>query len=201
MYGKNELLYPQFIECIQFTKDIFWKNIFKDLSYGKCPYGVYITNNFICCNYKDKKFSYKISLNTDYEKIYKDIYDIFKNKFGLLSNKDKIQNNKQIIDIETEMSDIITKDSWVDIKKKNIKVLLIQQYIINKGKLFSLQPQQIKDVYNKIIIGLLLKTINKNDIVYSNSSIQDISCLKFCRHSYSFNNTDIYDIKSKLIFI
>lgn len=201
MYGKSELIYPKFIECIQFTQDIFWKNIFQDLSYGKCPYGIYITNNFICCNYKDKKFSYNINFNKSPFTIYNDIIDIFKNKFGLLSNKDKINNNKQILDIEQELSDIIKKNSWIDIKKKNIKLLLIQKFIIDKAKEYSLEVQQIKKLFNQIIIGLLLKTINKNDIVYNNCKIQDINCLCFDKHSYKFVNTNIYSIKSKLIFI
>ena len=55
-----ELIYPFFIDCCKYTDDIFWKFVFEDLAYGKTPYGIYLTKNFLCCNYKGKEFSYKI---------------------------------------------------------------------------------------------------------------------------------------------
>ena len=60
---KKEIIYPIFLECCQYTTDIFWENVFEDLSYGKTPYGTYITKDFLCCNYKEKEFSYKIEKN------------------------------------------------------------------------------------------------------------------------------------------
>ena len=54
------------------SSDIFWKNTFEELSYGRCPYGIYISNNNICCNYKDKKFCYNIYNETNSEIIYHD---------------------------------------------------------------------------------------------------------------------------------
>ena len=47
--------------------DIFWKNTFEELAYGRCPYGIYIHKDNICCNYKDKKFCYDIDNNRDSE--------------------------------------------------------------------------------------------------------------------------------------
>ena len=43
---KKDIVYPGFIECLQFTEDIFWENIFEDLAYGKTPYGTYISKDF-----------------------------------------------------------------------------------------------------------------------------------------------------------
>ena len=43
--GKNDMIYPIFIDCMRYTDDIFWKNTFEELSYGKCPYGIYISND------------------------------------------------------------------------------------------------------------------------------------------------------------
>ena len=60
---KKELLYPIFLECCQYTSDIFWENIFEDLAYGKTPYGTYVSKNFLICNNKKKNFSYKITFN------------------------------------------------------------------------------------------------------------------------------------------
>jgi hypothetical protein len=200
MYGgKNVLLYPKFIECIKYTEDIFWKSIFEDLSYGKCPYGVYICNNHICCNYKDKKFSYKIDIGKESLIIYNDIINILKNKFGLLSKNDKILTNKLLINTEKKLSDSFNND-WSYIKKKNIKTILIEKFVITQSIEYNLSRQQSKQLYNEILLGLLFKTINKGDIVYENKNIISILCISFSKGSYKFK-TPIYNFKSNILFI
>lgn len=200
MYGgKNILLYPKFIECIKYTEDIFWKSIFEDLSYGKCPYGVYIYNDHICCNYKDKKFSYKIDVSKDSLIIYNDVINILKNKFGLLSKSDKILTNKLLTSTENKLSNSFNND-WNYIKKKNIKTILIEKFIITQSKKFNLSKQQSKRLYNEILLGLLFKTISKTDIVYKNKNIIDILCISFSNEIYQFN-VPIYKFKTSLLFI
>ena len=76
---KKEILYPVFLECLQFINDAFWENIFEDLAYGKTPYGTYINKDFLCCNYKNKEFSYKIE-KKDPKTLYNDIYSLLGNK-------------------------------------------------------------------------------------------------------------------------
>jgi len=57
MPSNKEIVYPIFLECCQHADNMFWENIFEKLAYGKTPYGTYISNNFLCCGYKDKKFT------------------------------------------------------------------------------------------------------------------------------------------------
>ena len=57
---RKEILYPIFLECYNHSDDIYWQNIFEDLSYGISPYGTYFSKDYLCCNYKKKEFSYKI---------------------------------------------------------------------------------------------------------------------------------------------
>ena len=77
---KKDIVYPIFIECLQFTEDIFWENIFEDLAYGKTPYGTYISKDFLCCKYKKKDFSYKIE-RKDPKILYEEVYNLLANKF------------------------------------------------------------------------------------------------------------------------
>ncbi len=135
--GHNTLVHPIFIKCIKYTEDIFWKSIFEDLSYGKCPYGIYIYNDHICCNYKDKKFSYKIDCSKDPEIIYNDVYTIFKNKFGLLSKTDKLYKDKLLLNTQNKLSDNLNND-WSYIKKKNIKTIFLEKYVIKNTKKYGL---------------------------------------------------------------
>ena len=93
MPQKKELIYPFFLECCQFTKDLFWVTIFENLAYGEAPYGTYISKGYLCCSFKNKKFTYKIE-RKDAEILYRDIHNLLTNKVGILSRK---QNKKSVL--------------------------------------------------------------------------------------------------------
>ena len=197
--GKNDVIYPIFIECMQYSNDIFWKNTFEELSYGKCPYGIYISNDNICCNYKDKKFCYNINNQLECETVYKDIIKLFKDKFGLLSKSDKLMKNKLFIEKQNEINDILNSN-WSNIKRKNIRIMLIEKFVIDKSKQYGLSIIQSRDLYHQIILGLLFKTIHKNSIVYKDKHIKEIDIISFKKGSYSFNK-NLYNFKNDIIFI
>ena len=114
MYICKEILYPYFLECTKFTNgDNYWSSIFENLSYGICPYGIYIKNNNLCCNHKINKFRYSL-LNKDSETLYKDIYKLFSD-IGLMSKKDKlsIYNN----------NNNLSNTDWSFIKKRVLRIL------------------------------------------------------------------------------
>jgi hypothetical protein len=197
--GKNDVVYPIFIECMQYSRDIFWKNTFEELSYGRCPYGIYVSNNNICCNYKDKKFCYNIYNQTNSENIYEDILHLFKDKFGLLSKTDKLMKNKLFIQRQDEINNILNSN-WSNIKRKNIRVMLIEKFVINKSKQYTLNLSQSRNLYNQIVLGLLFKTIHKNSIVYEDKNIKEIKCISFKKGDFRFNK-NLYKFKNDIIFV
>tara|TARA_B100001115_G_scaffold181443_1_gene175669 strand:+ start:1416 stop:2021 length:606 start_codon:yes stop_codon:yes gene_type:complete len=197
--GKNNVLYPIFIDCMKYTSDIFWKNTFEELSYGRCPYGIYMSNDNLCCNYKDKKFCYNIHSETDSEIVYNDIIDLFRNKFGLLSKNDKLMKNKLFVVKQEEINNILNNE-WNNIKRKNIRLMLIEKFVIQKSNEYSLDISNSKLLYNNIILGLLFKTIHKNSIIYENQNIKEIKCISFKKNNFTFNK-DLYNFKNELIFI
>ena len=186
----NEIVYPKFLECCEFTTDNFWKYIFEDLAYGKTPYGTYITKNFLCCNYKGKDFSYKIDNKKSAETIYNDIYNILYKKFGLLSENEKLRKRENFDKKEKEIKSL--NNSWQMIKKKNIKNIIIENYVLNMKKKYSLDNKKTKQLLSIIIIGLILKTINSNDIEYKNNKIINIKGIHFETNSIILDN-DIYN--------
>ena len=131
--------------------------------------------------------------------MYDDIYDIFKNKFGLLSKNDKLNKNKLFLKKQKEINDLLNKD-WYTIKRKNIRIMLIEKFVINKTKKYDLTLKQSKQLYNMIILGLLFKTINKSNIVYNNQNIKEIKSISFKKNFFKFNK-NIYNFKNDLIFI
>ena len=166
---KKEIIYPIFLECFEYTTDSFWENIFEDLSYGKCPYGTYINKNFLCCNYKDKEFSYKIEKKNPLQ-LYTDIYNLFAKKLGLLSSRDKLKKKLDFNNIEEELK--FNKNKWTDIRKKNIKDLLIENYVIDMKNKYSLSNKQSKNLLSSIFIGMIFKVINIKDICYTKFHFQ-----------------------------
>jgi len=180
----TELQYPVFLNASQHAKDTFWKHIFEDLAYGRTPYGTYITKDFICCNYKGKEFSYKIDITKTAEMLYNELYNILFNKFGLLSMEDK-----QILRSKFEQtrdSTLLTNNtSWVSIKKKNIKQLMIENFVITTKRKYGLSTVQAKKILSYIIIGLIFKTIDNNDIDFQEGKIISISGFEFEKNTFT----------------
>ena len=197
---KKEIMYPIFLECLKYTSDTFWENIFEDLAHGKTPYGTYINKNFLCCSYKNKEFSYKIE-NKDPENLYNDVVFLFNKKLGILSMKDKI--NKKI-DFENVEKDIqCDKNSWNNIRKKNIKDLLIESFVLEMKKEYSLDYKKAKKLLSYIYIAMIFKIISMKDVNYDNGKILSINGISFSQNDFTFEN-NIYDLDTdyrKCIFI
>lgn len=189
----DELVYPFFIDCCKYTDDIFWKFVFEDLAYGKTPYGIYLTKNFLCCNYKGKQFSYKIESKKNTKILFEEIYDVLHRKFGLLSKTDKVKRKKMFEDTEIEIQD--NNKNWKKIRKKSIKRNIIEKYSINMKKKHKLTNLQMKKIFSIVLIGLIFKTITFDNISYYDGKIKEISGI-----SYSDNkliiDPKIYDVDS-----
>jgi hypothetical protein len=191
----DELVYPFFIKCCIYTDDIFWKFVFEDLAYGKTPYGIYLTKNFLCCNYKGKEFSYKIDSKKNPQKLFNEVYDILHKKFGLLSKNDKVRRKKMFEDTEIEIQD--NNKNWRKIRKKSIKQNIIEKYSIDKKNKYNLSNFQMKRIFSIVVIGLIFKTITFDKIVYSDGKISDINGISFSPGRIIVS-PDIYNINSIL---
>lgn len=186
---KKEILYPIFLECCELIEDTFWKNIFEDLAYGKCPYGTYISKDFFCCKYKKKEFSYKIE-KKDPQQLYDDIYEILVKKLGLLSHKDKLQKKIDFTTLENELKE--QRKNWASIRKKNIKDNLFENYVIEMKIKYSLTLKQSKYLLSIITIGMIFKIFTTKDIEYANGYIQNINGISF-KNKEIILERDIYD--------
>lgn len=171
MIIKKDIIYPIFLECCQYAEDAFWENIFENMAYGKPPYGTYISKDFLCCSYKKKEFNYKIE-KKDAQTIYTEIYNILTKKLGLLSQRERIKKRKAFTELEETLKD--SRKKWFDIKKKNIKELLIELYVTQMKNKHSLTIKQTKYLFSIIMIALTFKVITCDDIVYDNGHITSI---------------------------
>ena len=192
---KKEIVYPIFLECCEFIEDTFWKNVFEDLAYGKCPYGSYISKDFFCCNYKNKEFSYKIE-KKDTQVLYNDIYDLLVKKLGLLSHKDKIKKKVDFVNIENSIKEY--RKNWSNIRKKNIKDLLIENYVIDVKNKHALSIKQARNLLSLIFIGMVFKVITVKDIMYEDGVIQNIEGISF-KDKEIVLERDIYEFESNTL--
>ena len=189
---KKDIIYPIFLQCCQYSNDMYWKNIFEDLTYGKSPYGTYIHKNFLCCSYKNKQFSYKIT-KKDPETLYNDIYNLLSKKMGILSYKEKVKKREDFHKKEDMIKN--SRNDWSNIKKKNIKDLLIERYVVDMKEKYSLTLKQAKYLLSFINVSIVFKTITSSNIHYSKSKITDIDGIEFS-HKNIIINSDIFSIEN-----
>lgn len=189
---KKDIVYPIFIECLQFTEDIFWENIFEDLAYGKTPYGTYLSKDFLCCKYKKKDFSYKIE-RKEPKILYEEVYDLLANKLGLLSSEEKIKKKRLFNELETNLKN--SGKNWVDIKKKNIKETLIEVYVTKMKNKYSLSIAQARYLLSIIFIAIVFKVITNKDIEYENGVIHNIKGIDFIKKQIIVEK-DLYKLET-----
>jgi hypothetical protein len=186
---RKEIIYPIFLECCKYTEDDdFWKYIFEDLAYGKCPYRTYIRHNYLCCKMKDREFSYRIDNTRDAKIVYKEIYNLFYDKAGILSELDLERKKLYFESIEKNIQEI-RASSWSAIKKKSIKEQLIEDFVISMKQKYNLSFSQTKKLSSVISIGIIFKLITSQDINYENGEIQSIDCISFDNKKISITRT------------
>ncbi len=176
MPAKREIAYPVFLEACQYTEDAYWENIFEELAYGKAPYGTYISKDFLCCSYKRKEFSYKLE-KKDAKTVFEDVYNLLTNKLGLLSQREKLDKRKAFSEYEDTIKD--SRQTWTDIKKKNIKELLIELYVVRMKKKHSLSLKQSRHLLSIITVALCFKVLTGDDICYKDGQIASIEGIDF----------------------
>ena len=113
------------------------------------------------------------------------------NKLGILSNKEKIKKRVDFNNTESRIKEC--RQEWGDIRKKNIKDLLVEKYVIDMKKKHSLSIKQSKYLLSILFIAIVFKVISTEDIEYSKGKIQNINGIEFCNNKIIIKK-NIYDI-------
>ena len=164
MYVKK-LVYPFFLDCCQYTDNVFCQNIFFNLAFGIPPLETYISQDFLCCSLNQKEFIYEIE-KKDSKILYNEVHSLLKNHLGIFSYQDEAG---KINDIK----------NWNDIKTKKMKELLIELYVSKMRTKYSLSIKQARYLLSTILIAMVFKTITANDIDYNNGRINEIEGINF----------------------
>jgi hypothetical protein len=184
----RDVIYPLIKECELYVSDPFWKQLFNDMSRGKCPKGVIIFNNTVSSTYKRNGFSYCFT-DKEPQIITEELINILKTTGCIYSEKDLKEEN-------VETSSVIYKN-WKQIKCKKTKNMLIYNWVIKMSKKYNLNIYQSNNFY-KLIISCLndIKTHNSDDIILDDEGeIKEILDIKYCsKNKYFINVRDFLDI-------
>jgi hypothetical protein len=187
---KREVLYPIFLRCVPFVgEDMFWRETFEDLAYGICYGGAYITKGVMCSKVKGKEFVYKFN-DKEPERICTDVTRLLREKLNIMSKNERKAMIDEMMEADQHNAQLRNME-WNEIKKKSIKDILFQNFLIKMKYQYELRDSQMKKLYNIINLCLLLKSLKNTDIVYKNGEIQEIKGFHFSKSRYRVD-LDIY---------
>jgi len=181
---KKEILYPIFLQCAsKVDDDTFWRYVYEDLSYGKCPYGLSLQKNYLSCYVRGKEFSYKIDADKTPDTVYQELDTLLRERAGILSEKEKLSERARLCRLRTSttINPVGTKnrEDWSQVKKKMIRDTLLEQYVLENSQKYEIASVMAKRVLSLLIVGLMFKTITAKDIFYQNGFIKKIDGFEF----------------------
>lgn len=171
--------YPIFHECANLTSDNYWKTIFDNLSNGKFPPGIYISENSLCYGIKGKDFRYPIN-DKDAQTIFDDLIDLFKTKLELLSNDDITEKKLEINNRNDKLDELII-DDWDYVSRKNnkLKSSILEKFVIDCKYNYNLSDDEFLSLHNHITTSITFGTIKNSDIIYNDGKIDKIIGIDF----------------------
>lgn len=190
----KEIIYPHFLHCCQETEDHYWKYIFEDLSYGRAPYGVYFTKGFMCCGFKGKEFSYRVDPNIPVPQLFKEVKTILNGKLGIKSSSDIISSREKF-EKTSERLALHECNDWNLLKKKEVRGLLLENFIISQNKNFNRIKQ--KRLLSSLMLAIQLKIINNEDVSIYHGRVTEIKKWQKIQNTH-LKDWD-FNIKKKVI--
>jgi len=132
---------------------------------------VYFTKGFMCCGFKGKEFSYRVDPNIPVPQLFKEVKKILKSKLGIQSSSD-ILSSREKFEKTSERLALNECNDWNLIKKKEVKCLLLENFIISQSK--SLNRMQQKKLLSSLMLAIQLKIINNEDININEGRVVEI---------------------------
>lgn len=160
----KDIVYPIFITVSELSDDPFWIHLFEQMSYGICPFGVCIDSNSVYCNFTGKQFIYSYTTKTS-DEISIELKELFQQKLDIYSKIDQLSRQHHFRELLQH-----EHVSWKDIKKKNIKDILLQNYVIHLRHEHGLSIIQTQKLLKAINLALHFKIISTENIEYDSNT-------------------------------
>ncbi len=158
---KKDLKYPIFLKVSQCEHDLYWQYIFEEMAYDMCPFGVYIDHSSfsVHCNLKGKQFNYGLQ-DKSAEDIHTELIQLFKTKLNLYSKNEYLQSRTHL---NEQLK--IKFESWKEIKKKSIKDILLENFILSLREKIGCSYVQLRKLLSILQMAFHFKMITHNDVI------------------------------------
>jgi hypothetical protein len=141
-----------FEQCLSFTDDEYWKNIYRTASNGKFPISFGVKEGYLL--FRHKKNPQKVLLPTEDPQLFYDVTNAFFRKAGgLMSEKEKTAQWAK-----TDESAVPTK--WTQIKNNAMKRGLQELYIASAVKKYNLSELEQLQLQHMITLGMVLQVFS-----------------------------------------
>lgn len=184
---KRDIIYPIFLSYLKDITDSFWKGVFEDLAYGISPKGTYITKGRIwVLNKKGERSSFSIEENSNKRFEASELIEFFTRKLCLRSQFEK---DKQLYSLKCN-DECENLCNWASIRKKILKEMIIEKYVIEMKITHNLSIKQSKSLMMLILSAITFKSIKPSDIVLDNGEIKSIIGIEFKNKTFSSSIKD-----------
>lgn len=158
--NRKEIIYPIFLKISQSLSDTYWIYLFEDMAYGICPFGTYIDTDSIICNFKGKQFRYSF-IDKSEEDIKNNLMTIFTSKLNIYSKIDYLKNRTNF-----GKGLQLSYNQWKDIKKKSIKEILIENYVLSLKLKYNHSDIKSRKILSIINMAFTFKIISNQNVIY-----------------------------------
>lgn len=167
-----QIKYPIFLKAATATDDDFWKYILTNLAYEKCPYGVMIEEPCLVCKFKGSEFNFNFTTVTDHVDMCNSIKSLLQSHLNIESTHDHLCRRQMLSE------DLCYRGvAWSNIKKKSVKDILIENFVLHNKTKFNLSVKQSKATLSSIRLGFQFKRFSSADITYDADKME-IVCIR-----------------------
>lgn len=174
---------PIFEKCANLTDDDYWKDIFNDCAKGTFPRN-FTFKNGILTHKKGNKIN-RLEISESPIEAFQSSLRFFQEEGGNLSDRDR--KRLQMLEEEKllELANFSNK-TWKDIKTEKLRDILIAEFINNVCEKHDFDEEEKTELSTTIKKGLMLKYLDKNNIILKEGKITEIGGLKYNKETNSY---------------
>jgi hypothetical protein len=175
-------VFPLFLQASQHATDPFWTHLFEQMAHAKYPSGIYFdpTSQIIFCKLKGKEGMLSLeSIASDPTLVYQETRSFLQEKVGLHSQQEHFVQLQQFRDRLVQ-----PHESWIQVRKKNIRDLLLEQYVVSLRTLYQLSFRQLRHLYSLLLMGVQFKKVLPHHIRFEWGKIQSIEGVTLDTHTF-----------------
>ena len=187
------IINPIFEQLANLTEDIFWKTIFLDCSRGKFPRGFTFKNNVL--TFKKGNKMTRLELTTNLAESFTSSMNFFQSAGGIMSKEDREKIRRKEEERILEQIESETEKNWKDIKKENLKEILLNEFINDICEELKFNDMEKRELTTTIKKGIILKCFNNENIIMEDGRIVEIEGLIYDEKKREHDIHEDYIIK------